>query len=338
MASDKSILYSCEESDRINQLIQTNIAPHLFLACNYAPSPYYIESEDAKFVVGILNLYKFAVDGSIIDKIPDIMDENIRRTIDVKAFKKNIDIVKALRSGYGHNESEMSGNDDDVKKVDVWMQKRPQTTNDYIALNQRLQKLATDIVDVVHRFIKAASKSKQKTDLIKKWENIIGNFYQRPNTKNILVGQLKKFYSARKGILSMGRADNLDMACCVRRYYIGELERKRDEKENNYRIVCRKLFLSTEKLTKLREGVEEVEEELIKRKKEIIIRLGNGRTTIDNIDKNDYPYLDLYMKELPQRIIELIGNVVDTRIYGTLLPQNIVQYIMKQDFDLIIRK
>lgn len=337
MVSDKSILYSCEESDRINRLIQTKIAPHLFLTCNYAPSPYYIESEDAKFVVGILNLYKFAVDGSVINKIPDIMDDNMSHTIDVKSFKKNIDIVKALRSSYGHNESEISGNDDDVKKVDAWMQKRPQTTNDYIALNQRLQKLAADIVDVVHQFVIEASRSKQKTFLIERWENIIGDFYQRPNTKNILVGQLKKFYSARKGILSMERSDNRDMACCVRTYYIGDLESKRDEREEHYRI-CRNLSLSTENQAKLKKKVEEVEEKLTERKNQIIMRLGSGGTTIDKLDRNVYLYLDLYMKELPQKIIDLIKNAEDTDAYETLLPQNIVQYIVKQDFDLIIRK
>lgn len=338
MADDKSILYSCEESDRINQQIQMKIAPHLFLTCNYTPSTYSIHSEDAKFVVGILNLYKFAVDGSIIDKIPNIMDAAMGSTINKYVFMKKIDLVKALRTVYCHNESEISGNDDERKIVDAWMQKIPQTINDYRALNQQLQKLASDIVVVLYQFIEEASRTKQKAVLIENWENIIKKFYRRPNTKNILVGQLRKFYSARKGILFMDRLDTLDMVSCVRKYYIGDLESKLEEKESTYKMLYRKLSLSVENQAKLRERVEIVQEELRERKKQIITRLGNSRITIDDIDRNNYLYLELYMKELPQRIIDLIDSTSDTNVYGTLLPQNIVQYIVKQDFDLIIRK
>ncbi len=337
MADDKSILYSSAESNRINELVQKKIAPHLFLACNYAPSPYLIQSEDAKFVVGILNLYKFVVDGSIIDKIPNIMDATMGSTLNKKTFMEKINLVKALRTVYCHNESEISGNDDDIKIVNVWMQKIPKTINDYKMLNQKLQKLASDIVDVLHQFIKEASTTKHNAVLIENWENIIRDFYRRPNTRNILVGQLKKIYSARKGILSMDRSANLDMAGCVRRYYIGDLESKLEEEENKYSMLCKKLSLSTENRAKLRKLVESVEEELKERKKQIVERLGNGKTTIDNIDRNDYPYLELYMKELPQRINDFMRNTADTTVYGTLLPQDIVQYILKQDFDLIIR-
>lgn len=336
MADDKSILYSCAESERINQLIQTQIAPHLFLVCNYAPSPYLVEGEDAKFVVGILNLYKFVVDGSIIDKIPNIMDSTMRNIINKKVFMEKINLVKALRTVYCHNESEISGNDDDVKKVNAWIQKIPQTIDDYRVLNQQLQKLASDIVIILHQFIKEASRTKQKAVLIENWEDTIRKFYQRPNTKNILVGQLKKFYSARKGISSMENPDIRDMASCVKKYYIGEFERELEKWENVYRAFCKKRSFSAEDLAKLRKKVEAAEEKLINEKKKIIARLGDGDITIDNIDRNDYTYLSLYVKELPKKIINIMDNTADTSVYGNLLPQNIVQYIVKQDFDLII--
>lgn len=338
MVNDDSILYSNFESDKINQMIQTKIAPHLFLACNYAPSSFFIQSEDAKFIVGILNLYKFAVDGSIIDKIPNIMDETMGSTINRREFIKKINLVKALRTVFCHNESEISGNNDDVKIVNLWLEKIPQTINDYKILNQQLQKLASEIVAILYQFINDASRSKRKEVLIENWENIIKNFYQRSNTKNILVGQLKKFYSARKGILSMDRSDNLDMAKCVRKYYIGDIENELKKKEENYRLICRTVSLTAENKSKLKTQIESVEKELIKRKKNIIKRLGNSGITIERIDGNDYLYLDLYMKELPQRIIKIIDDTVDTSVYGNLLPQNIVQYIVKQDFDLIIKK
>lgn len=338
MDNDKHILYSCEESEKINQLIQTKIASHLFLTCNYAPSPYLVQSEDAKFVVGILNLYKFVIDGSIIDKIPYIIDANMGIIFNKNEFKDKIDVVKALRTVYCHNESEISGNDHDIKVVNAWMKQIPKTVDDYGVLNQQLQRLASDIIAVLYQFVEDASRVKQKAVLIENWENIISRFYQRPSTKNILEGQLKKFYIARKGILNMDRYTNLDMMSCVREYYIGDIERKLAKKESCYNMLCRKCSLSAETQATLKAQVKEVEDELKERKKQIIEKLRNNRTNIDNIDRSNAPYLELYMKELPQKIIKLIGDTSDTNIYGTLLPQDIVQYIVKQDFNLIIRK
>lgn len=337
MVDDKNILYSNAESDRINLLVQKKIAPHLFLACNYAPSPYGVISEDAKFIVGILNLYKFVIDSSIIDKIPSIIDVAMSSTFNKKVFMEKVTLVKALRTVYCHNESEISGNDDEIKIVNKWMQKTPETLDDYKILNQQLQKLATDIVTVLYKFIDEAAKTKQRIVLIENWEDIIKSFYQRPNTRNILLGQLKKVYSARKGIVSMDRTANLDMAVCVRKYYIGDVERILEEKENNYRLICRKCTLSAVDQAKLKKIVEIAEENLIDRKRQIAEKFGSGKITIENLDRNDYLYLELYLKELPQKIIDLIDNTTDTNAYGTLLPQNIVQYILKKDLDLIIR-
>lgn len=336
MTDTKSILFSSGESDTINQLVQTKIASHLFLTCNYAPSPYLMLSEDAKFVVGILNLYKFTVDGSIIERIPSIADVTVDSKFNKKEFLKKLELVKALRTVFCHNESEISGNNEDIKRVDAWMSKVPQNIEDYRVLNQQLLKLASDILVELQQFVKNASRSKRKKILIDNWEGVIKTFYQRPNTRKILEGQLKKFYSARKGILSMDKITSLNMAACVRKYYIGDLESNLEEK-NNCMQISKKLNLPVEELVKFKKLVEAVEEELNERKKQIVTRLGNSRITMDNIDRNDYPYLELYIKELPQRIIKFIDTTPDTNVYGTLLPQDIVQYIIKQDFDLIIK-
>lgn len=337
MAADENILYSSVISEEITELVQTKIAPHLFLTCNYTPSPYLLLNEDAKFVVGILNLYKFTIDGSIIDKIPGIMDAAMSSTLNKKMFLEKIALVRALRTVFCHNESEISGNDDDIKIVDAWMRKRPQTDDDYKLLNQHLQKLASEVVAAIYQFIGDASMSKQKKALVNKWEEVIKSFYRRPNTKNILEGQLKKIYSARKGILSMNRSDNLDMEECVKKYYLGGLEEKLKEQESNYVYLCKTLSLPAESQAKLRRKVEEVEEELIERKKQIVERFGKNEITLDDLEKRKRLYLDLYLRELPQKISCLIDDSVDTNVYGTLLPQDIVQYIIQKDFDLILR-
>ena len=51
-----------------------------------------------------------------------------------------------------------------------------------------------------------------------------------------------------------------------------------------------------------------------------------------DIDKNVYLYLDHYIKKFPAKLKETV-KTKDTDEYGTLLPQDIVQYIINADFD-----
>ena len=52
----------------------------------------------------------------------------------------------------------------------------------------------------------------------------------------------------------------------------------------------------------------------------------------EDIDKNVYLYLDHYIKKFPAKLKETV-KTKDTDEYGTLLPQDIVQYIINADFD-----
>lgn len=332
MFLDKEVIYGVEETDAVNRVVQEKIANHLFLTCNYAPSPYVIYSEDAKFVVGILNLYKYVIDGSIIDKIPNMISENMEGVINRKEFGEKINLVKALRTVYCHNESQVSGNDDDVKRVDAWILKRPQSVQDYVILNRKLQTLASEIDSLIYKFIEVGSKCKQKPLLISNWEEEIADFYRRPNTMQILRGQLKKFYAARFGIQDIDSSMNYRVAKCVGQYYIGELEAELEKVKKKYNI------LSPQSRSVLASYVNKKENELLNRKNEIIKRLGKDAKKPEDLDKNPYMYIDYYMTELPQKIIDFMNSTADTNVYGTLLPQDIVQYIIKQDFDLIMRR
>ena len=332
MFLDKGVIYGIEETNDVNKVVQEKISSHLFLTCNYAPSPYMIYGEDAKFVVGILNLYKYTIDGSIIDKIPSMILIDMEGAFNKKEFGEKINLVKALRTMYCHNESDISGNDDDVKRVDAWTGKRPQSVEDYIDLNRKLQTLASEIDDLIYKFVEAGSKCKQKTVLVSKWEETIASFYRRPSTRNILQGQLKKFYSARFNIQDIDSGLNYKVAMCVKQYYIGELEVELEKARERCKI------LSAQSRRIVQPIVDAAETKLLKRKSEILKRLGKSEKGMADLDKKPYMYLEYYLNELPQRIIDFMNSTADTNVYGTLLPQDIVQYIVKQDFDMIMRK
>lgn len=331
MFDEESVLYSNTRSEEINLLVQKDVAPHLFLICNYSPCPYYVQSEDAKFIMGILNLYKFSIDGSIVDKIIDIM--NIDAEKREKNFKKSIKLIKSLRTVYCHNENEVNGNNADVKSVDEWMSKKPQNIEDYKALNEQLQGLASDIVNTLYEYIDEISQCQEKVHIIKRWEEAICKFYQRHNTSKILVGQLRKFYAARKGLTSIDGTDNYNLAKYVRKFYIGEME----DKIEQYKEILRKYKSNKKDQAAILNLIEQMENKIDNKKMEVISRLDKGSKDKNELDENYFLYLDSYIKEMPSKIISLIHSSDKSNEYGTLLPQDIVQFIVKQDFDAIMR-
>jgi hypothetical protein len=337
MAEEKSILFSAEESDRINARVQEEIAPHLFLVCNYAPNRYPVQSEDARFVVGMLNLYKFVKDASIVDKIIYMDWEQQDHLND--SFKDNIKTVSALRQIYCHNESEISGNDADIRTVDDWMQMPASTedhTEDYKELNRKLQGLADEIIAEIDQFIGNVANSDHKDEVIAAWENEIGQFYKRPNTGKILIGRLEKYYASKKGITQqMSKPDISNMQKCIRAYYLRNLEEEKRENEQALKDATEltnagTLSLSEEDLQKLQPLAEAAGEAVAAKKKEIVEFLHYKGLTIDNIDQKMYCYKDFYIRKLPERIISFMKER-EPSDYKTLLPQDIVPTVLRED-------
>lgn len=90
----------------------------------------------------------------------------------------------------------------------------------------------------------------------------------------------------------------------------------------------RKTPLSSKVLTQIQAKITENEDK-IRAKKSVIIKDIEA-----DIDNNVYLYLDYYIKKFPERLRKAV-KTKNADEYGTLLPQDIVQYVINQDFDRV---
>lgn len=330
---ENNILWSSEESVRLNKKIQDNIAKHLFLICNYEVGPLQqVISEDAKYLTAVLNLYKFLIDSSIINKLDSLRKGHSEIHYDYRKLRKIIDIAKALRTVCAHNESEESGNDYDLDVYNGWVKSiigkmEISTFAEYEKLRLELEAKADEAVGILNDFIDSVQNAADQSGLIEEWENLILRFYSTGNSDNIVKGQLKRAYKAQWVTDGHAPRDitDRDVAEWIKKMYYSD-EQKEIDKFQNIIEFSRKTPLSSKILAQIQAKITENEEK-IRAKKSVIIKEIEA-----DIDNNIYLYLDYYIKKFPERLRKAV-KTKNTDEYGTLLPQDIVQYMINEDFD-----
>lgn len=118
----RSILFSSDGADDLNRLVQRGIAKHLFVVCNYNAGSFPAINADAKFLQGVLNLYKFTVDAGLIGKLSQIDDDlgcviKNKYKNDFRELKKCLDTIGSLRTYIAHN----NDRNETVKWAESWM-------------------------------------------------------------------------------------------------------------------------------------------------------------------------------------------------------------------------
>ena len=327
-----NILWSSEESVRLNKKIQDNIAKHLFLTCNYEIGPLQqVISEDAKYLTAVLNLYKFLIDSSIINKLDSLRKGHSEIHYEHRKLRKIIDIAKAVRTACAHNESEESGNDYDLAVYSDWVKSvigktEISTFAQYEKLRFELEARANEAVRIVNDFIDSAQKASDRSSLIKEWENLILRFYSTGNSDNIVKGQLKRAYKALwvTGGHAPRDITSRDVAEWIKKMYYCD-EQKEIDKFQNIIELSRKTPLSSKGLVQIQAKIAENENKIKAKKSAIKKEIGA------DIDNNVYLYLDYYIKKFPGKLSEAVEKK-NADEYGTLLPQDIVQYMINEDF------
>lgn len=328
-----NILWSSEESVRLNKKIQDNIAKHLFLICNYEVGPLQqVISEDAKYMTAVLNIYKFLIDSSIINNLDSLRKGHSEIRYDYRKLKKIIGITKALRTVYVHNESEESGNDYDLDVYNGWIKSiigktEISTFAEYEKLRLELEANADEAVRIMNDFIDSVQNAADQSGLIEEWENLILRFYSTDNSNNIVKGQLKRAYKAQW--VTDGHAPraitNRDVAEWIKKMYYSD-EQKEIDKLQGIIEFSRKKYLSSKALAQIQAKITENKEKINEKKSAIIKEIEA------DIDNNIYLYLDYYIKKFPEKLRKVV-RTKNVDEYGTLLPQDIVQYIINEDFN-----
>ena len=303
---NENIAFSPIEAEKLNKKVRDTLAEYLFVLCNYNPDSIMVFSEDARFMQASLNMYKFLVDAGICNNLRSIV--------------KNIN---SIRSTLGHNLDERNGTEEDKEAVEQWFLKvvgKKQLTNaeEYKKVVEEIEKYGEESVAILTDFIEAVGKSGKKNEIIEEWENLIINFYKRSNSKKIFEGQLILAYQSRLG--NARNSSKVNVASWVKKMFFY----KEQSQISNLQEIMRKSSFSSSALKNIGEKIDE-NEKIINEKKDKVAFF--SEKSVDTL--KTYDYWDYYMYILPAKIEEKLASGV----VQSLLPQDVVQQIIEEDFD-----
>lgn len=319
---NENITFSPKSAEKLNEKVNSSIATHLFLLCNYNPDSISIFSEDAKFMQASLNMYKFLVDAGICNNLKGLQKKyNI--TYDYKKIDAIIKNVNAIRTTLGHNVDERNGTDDNRKIVEQWFlsivgKKQLNDSKEYGKALKEIERYGDECISILTVFIDAVGKSDRKSELIKDWEKLIIDFYKRPNSKNIFEGQLMLAYQSRVGAGSM--VTKFDVASWVKEMFFY----KEQSQIDNLQEIVRKTSLAKSALSDINAKILDNERSIAK-KESCIAEF--AKKNVDSLRMFDY--WDYYLYIIPNKI----QSHLDSGQISSLLPQDVVQQIIEEDFD-----
>ena len=298
---NENIAFSPIEAEKLNKKVRDTLAEHLFVLCNYNPDSIMVFSEDARFMQASLNMYKFLVDAGICNNLRSI-GKKYSINYDYVRLENIVKNINSIRSTLGHNLDERNGTEEDKEAVEQWFLKvvgKKQLTN-------------------AEEFIEAVGKSGKKNEIIEEWENLIINFYKRSNSKKIFEGQLILAYQSRLG--NARNSSKVNVASWVKKMFFY----KEQSQISNLQEIMRKSSFSSSALKNIGEKIDE-NEKIINEKKDKVAFF--SEKSVDTL--KTYDYWDYYMYILPAKIKEKLASGV----VQSLLPQDVVQQIIEEDFD-----
>lgn len=319
-----NIIYSSALSDALNDYVSKKIDNHLFLVCNYNPESLMVYSDDAKFIKGTMNMYKFLIDAGICNRLCSF-EKKYNLSPEISKLKKTIDIINSIRTYIGHNEDHRNGFEESKHDVERWFsdligKQYPESPQEYEKALEEIIKYGDECVKILYSFIDEVAQHKRKQEIIENWEGLIFDFYKRPNSKKIFVGNIKIAYQSRVGIDR--NIKDIDVAMWTKKM----LFCKEQSQIDNLRELIKGRKLSNSVLMELDEKINE-NKQLINEKNEQIARFVNKSER----DLRLFDYLDYYIASIPQRIVE--ESKKENLI--SLLPQDVVQKIIESDFSSV---
>lgn len=321
-----NIAFTQDKTRELNERVAEYIAPHLFVFCNYNPESIKALSNDAKFILSVMNMYKLLVDASVCLKLVQIAKDNYINA-DFQVIRHINNAVDMLRTVFGHNLDENNGNDDEKKMMKKWFRTLikkdlPATEEDYKIALDEMERYGDMLYDVLNDIINKISKSDRKKYIIESWEQAIIQFYKRPTSINIIEGQLYLAYQARNYSLS-NKPSKFDVASWVK----DRVCYPEETQNENFGILLRRKGMTSSAIEKITVKIEENKKSLLK-KQELV-----AKTTQKEVDRiGPYDYLHYYAREMAKKIETKIKNENVT----SLLPQDIIQELIEEEFSVML--
>lgn len=192
---------SVEQANALNKMVREKIDKALFLICNYAPTEAPAPHADAKFYLGIQDLYKFTVDTScIIGNLCYYVPGDKKSMF--SNFRKQIGDIKVLRTVIDHNiDSEYGGFfvreqlESYTNLLHTVLGKlQPEREDDFQLLYDNLETRAAHLLTDLESFINTVAISCDKEVIAENWKQAILDWYCKK--QDIYMGQLADTYLA----------------------------------------------------------------------------------------------------------------------------------------------
>lgn len=326
------ILFDPQGANALNKFVQSKVAPHLFIVCNYHPDVFNLFSDDARFIQGILNLYKFSIDTSLINRIGQI-DRKLGGIIHRKYKKsmseleKCLETISYLRTFAAHN----NDHNDKIDKTEAWLihiihKKQFDTIEDYSKALKELDRLGDKTYAVVTDILNYMVKEYSKEDLCKVLQGYILSFYNsresNPNT-SLFKEELRAAYRARTR--SGGIIQDRSLGIWCRNKYLKDLEEKINL-FNSYLPI-----LKGDPKRKVVESIAQIQNDIYKIESQVANKSNRCRGDVTKL--NAFDFLDFYRKTSVDNCTKILPDLLRQNL--TMLPQDMFQYIIINDFDSV---
>ena len=328
---NKNVLFYLDETLEINKMVQKDIGSHLFLFCNYNPEGMRTFGADARFIQAVMNLYKLLIDSGIVNRIPS-MGNLIGLNKEMEILRKYIDLSRTIRTVAGHNLSKSNGTEDKIVQYDRWMigvigKKEPDCEGDYDKPLLELEGIANDSLRLVRIFVNKAKGSQKKAEVMREWEENIIRYYCKGNM-DIFMGQLRDAYiSVHRRAYADERLTGYELSVWIREAcYCPE------EKSIQYllSILDKSSIKKNQDRRNIQNKIDEYQRAIDERKREVA---SFCKCEVDEVDNNLHRYKDHYCSKLETKLRDALIKIKQDGS-GTMLPQDIMQMIIDQDFKL----
>ena len=183
-----------------------------------------------------------------------------------------------------------------------------------------MEEYGKESVSILSTFIENAGKNSRKEEIVKEWEKLIISFYKRSNSKKIFEGQVIMAYQSQVG--GIRNFSRIDVVNWVQKMFLY----KEEAKNKNLLEIMRKKSFSSSDMKKITGIIDENNKKINEKKEKIALF---AQKKVDNIEMLDY--WEYYICALPLKVEQkLASGEVES-----LLPQDIIQQIIQDDFDSI---
>ena len=185
------------------------ISPIVFWTCNYEPTESYSINEDAMFLDGIQDLYKFAIDTncvlrSLVYNSKNSIYDGLLGREERTRMRSHIDTIQMLRSVIDHNQSELNGrySAESLDSYRMWIKthlgsNQPTSNGDFSRLCDALEDLGTALMSDCEMILNRLRRMSNRQGIVDRWVDATIRWYCTGTRQQYYKGQLADYYIAR---------------------------------------------------------------------------------------------------------------------------------------------